>query len=424
MPKLIKRSTIFILLPAIAFAWGFFSHRNKIFPFELLKSTARVFLARPPEVVRRSVPSETPDPRDIQSLLALPYIAATFDPNSQDRGVLIDNPEKTFRGLSFYGSQTQNKAYLIDMEGIVLHEWSRATRIWDHVSLLPNGDVIVLIENEMLFRLDSRSRHLWTYKERVHHDLSVNDEGRIFVLTREVGTIPRIHSTRSTLADAVIILSADGIEMDRISILDVILRSPYASLLPSVSHLRPDEEAHLQLDILHTNHIEVFDGSLAHRSPLFAKNNILFSSMVLNAIAIIGYEERALLWLWGPNNMVGVHHPSLLENGNILLFSNGREKSRILEIDPLTNAVVWVYESEDFYSRTRGSCQRLPNGNTLITESDKGYILEVTHDGEIVWKFANPDVNAHGERAAVWRMTRFQPTDLPFILPRLKNVAQ
>ncbi len=34
--------------------------------------------------------------------------------------------------------------------------------------------------------------------------------------------------------------------------------------------------------------------------------------------------------------------------------------------------------------------QRLPNGNTLITESSGGRIFEVTRDGEIVWEFFNP----------------------------------
>jgi hypothetical protein len=32
----------------------------------------------------------------------------------------------------------------------------------------------------------------------------------------------------------------------------------------------------------------------------------------------------------------------------------------------------------------------LPNGNTLITESDGGRLFEVTADGQIVWEFVNP----------------------------------
>jgi hypothetical protein len=59
--------------------------------------------------------------------------------------------------------------------------------------------------------------------------------------------------------------------------------------------------------------------------------------------------------------------------------------------------------------------QRLPNGNTLITESDRGYVHEVTPEKETVWRFANPDVNEEGKRMAIWRMTRFRRADLTFL---------
>jgi hypothetical protein len=49
----------------------------------------------------------------------------------------------------------------------------------------------------------------------------------------------------------------------------------------------------------------------------------------------------------------------------------------------------------------------LPNGNTLITESDTGHVFEVTPAGERVWEFAVPAFDEQGNRAAVWRATRF-----------------
>ena len=89
------------------------------------------------------------------------------------------------------------------------------------------------------------------------------------------------------------------------------------------------------------------------------------------------------------------HQPTVLDNGNILLFDNRGHQgySRVIELDPTDMSVEWTYagdEPEDFYSRECGSNQRLPNGNTLITESDRGKALEVTPDGTVVWKFLNP----------------------------------
>jgi hypothetical protein len=44
----------------------------------------------------------------------------------------------------------------------------------------------------------------------------------------------------------------------------------------------------------------------------------------------------------------------------------------------------------------------LPNGNTLITESDGGRLVEVTPKGEIAWEFLNPvRAETNQERTAV-----------------------
>ena len=43
-----------------------------------------------------------------------------------------------------------------------------------------------------------------------------------------------------------------------------------------------------------------------------------------------------------------------------------------------------------FYSNLMSGAQRLPNGNTLITEADVGRVFEITASGEVVWEYA-PD---------------------------------
>ena len=55
----------------------------------------------------------------------------------------------------------------------------------------------------------------------------------------------------------------------------------------------------------------------------------------------------------------------------------------------------WSYgedPSEHFYSAALGACYRLPNGNTLIVESNAGRILEITPDKAIVWEWTNPNI--------------------------------
>jgi hypothetical protein len=88
-----------------------------------------------------------------------------------------------------------------------------------------------------------------------------------------------------------------------------------------------------------------------------------------------------------------------------------------MEIDPLTGRTVWEYGGRgvDFSSRTMGSCQRLPNGNTLITESENGRAVEVTRDGRTVWEFYNPArAGDDGELVAVLFEVVRLPGDFPF----------
>ncbi len=258
-----------------------------------------------------------------------------------------------------------------------------------------------------------KSELLWAYKGRPHHALDVFEE-KIYVLDRSEAIRPEIDEARPTLIDYISILGLDGLEVERVSILDLLLSSPYAFLLPSLdpSAREGDKQS---LDILHTNHIELFDGRLADRSPIFERGNVLLSLRNLNAILILDKSMREILWLWGPGNLTFQHHPQLLDNGNLLIFDNGIERSRILEIDPLNLDIVWSYEADDFFSEARGSAQRLPNGNTLITESDSGWVFEVDREGRIVWSFANPDVDESGNRGAIYRMTRYAHEDLPFL---------
>ena len=51
----------------------------------------------------------------------------------------------------------------------------------------------------------------------------------------------------------------------------------------------------------------------------------------------------------------------------------------------------WTYTNPgDFYSHAAGNAQRLPNGNTLFCDRDRGAIWEVTAAGDTVWKYISP----------------------------------
>jgi hypothetical protein len=100
----------------------------------------------------------------------------------------------------------------------------------------------------------------------------------------------------------------------------------------------------------------------------------------------------------------------------MLLFDNcgQRNQSTIWEFNPVTREVYWYYRGNSrhpFFSAVCGTAQRLPNGNTLITESDNGRVFEVTRDKEIVWEFYNPHRAGEDDEyiAMVPEMVRLPP---------------
>jgi len=358
---------------------------------------------------------------DLGLLTQLGYVEGTLDPEGGAGGVLHYEPGRAAEGLSFYTSRSVPGARLIDMQGRLVHRWEGQGSGWAHAELLADGRVLVIQKDERVFQVDAGGRELWSLPLRAHHDLWVDPEdGEIFVLTRRVASRPELHPRAELLVDFVTVLSPQGRQLREIDLLDALRSSEFAWLLPDLLGYPAGEVA---LDVLHTNHVEGIPPGRAH--GFYHASDLLLSFRNLNAIALLDTTARRVRWVWGPNNVTFQHHPTLLESGRILLFDNGLERSRLLELDPRDGRIAWRYAPESgFFTRTRGSSQRLWNGNTLVTESDRGRVREIDPAGRVVWSFANPDVNERGERVAIWRMTRVPASQLRFLSGAVRAAAR
>ena len=190
----------------------------------------------------------------------------------------------------------------------------------------------------------------------------------------------------------------------------------------------------------------------------FAPNNVIISSRQASFLAIIGRDGK-VVWQLGPDfsksrelraigQIVGQHHAHIIPKGlpgagNLMVFDNGgssgygfanpiapngvgafaRATSRVLEINPVTLALVWSYSANRFFSTNISGAQRLPNGNTLITAGAGGRIFEVTNQGNIVWEYLYPAFGAGGSNA-VYRAYRLPYDWIPQLQrPTEKAVA-
>jgi hypothetical protein len=218
-------------------------------------------------------------------------------------------------------------------------------------------------------------------------------------LTRKAILLPRWIAKEPILDDIITVLDADGRELASVSLLECAKNSAYQEVYEAV---------YKGGDIYHTNSLQLLDGRHAGTLEAFAAGDLLISIRELNRLAVVDLEARRMTW-----TLVGSwrsqHEPTLLEGGTILLFDNQWQprRSRVLELDPLSGAELWSYQEEQpgrFFSESCGSCQRLSNGNTLISESAAGRAFEVTPAGEIVWEFHNPFRGGEDGALIAWVM--------------------
>lgn len=348
---------------------------------------------------------------------SLGYVGGSV-PAPQAVNVTVHDPEHAFDGLNLYTSGHGGEATLMDMDGRVLHRWSYALHdawpglpegrvhenFWRRVHLYPNGDLLVLWEGLGILKLDADSNLVWKTQNHAHHDFEVLPDGSIYVLTRRSRMVPRLHPERRILDDRVTRLDAEGREIHSFSILDALESRDWERLYADGSG-----------DILHTNAIEVLGRELEGIHPAFRRGNLLLSVRTLGMIGVIDIETETFAWT-ATGAWRGQHQPVALHNGRILLFDNlgAGKQSRVMELDPRTLTAVWTYQGDaehPFYTASSGLSARLPNGNTLITESDAGRAFEVTPDSEIVWEFYNP--NRTGEKreliATLFEVMRLPP---------------
>jgi hypothetical protein len=327
-------------------------------------------------------------------------------------------------GLNLMTSGHGTEAILMDMEGTVLHRWSagfdelypdrrddRKTRhpgrdFWRRAALYPNGDLLVIFEGIGLAKLDAASQPLWVSEIPAHHDLQIMPDGSIYVLTRRATIRRGHHRGQPFLEDFVVVLDADGQVVREVSLFDALLASPYAEL-----YRRQKNPAR---DVFHTNSLEVLMPSPGLRLPEFQPGRVLVALPMLDATAVVDLDEERVVW--AHQGEYRFHHdPSLLANGRLLIFDNkgNAGRSRVLELDPVTGEIAWEFAGSPerpLHSDTSSTAQRLPNGNTLITESETGRALEVTRYGETVWEFVSPyRAGSHDELVA----TLFEVLRLP-----------
>jgi hypothetical protein len=342
--------------------------------------------------------------------------AGPASPEAIRAGVTIHVPDKCDPSYVLYNSRNLEMANLIDLEGTLIHSWSYPQGFsWHYAEILPNGHLAAIVKETegvdpgMTLVLDRQSRLVRRFDVAAHHDFDFLENGNFVILCREYVENRAVYvpvesdPAPNTKSDSYLEIAPD----------DTVVWEWHADehALELLDHVdvtfpRPDR------DWAHTNTVEVLrDNPLGRVDPRFKAGNVIFSMRHVDTIGVIEKATGEVVWAWGPGIIEKQHMPTMLEDGHLLIYDNGSEtgRSRVIELDPLTEEIVWQYEADppaSFFSFARGSNQRLPNGNTHIADSDNGRLFEVTPGGEIVWEFVNPD-RTGGRPQPLYRSMRY-----------------
>lgn len=342
------------------------------------------------------------------------------DDDAPDGAIVLDFAD-TCPGYNLYSNRTECSAHLIDADGNVLNEWKDDTCAhWAATTLLPSGDLVAVgasaenpagyDQDSFVVRLSWNGAVRWRRTLTAQHDITAFADGFLtltFDQRREKDTDP----DTDIRDNFIVVLDGNGATLSRHSLYEIFRRSENTTVRTDVKPYEMNGEP--ALDLFHANSVVSLDRpDLRHKHPIFGPGNVLVSMRHQDLIAAIHLPTERVIWSWGRDVCSGQHDASVLDNGNILVFDNGlsRKASRAIEIDPGTAGVVWQYrapEPTDFFTVAGGNAQRLPNGNTLLVNCDKGHAMEVTPDERIVWEFRNPRRNPAGDRGVIAKMRRY-----------------
>ena len=341
-------------------------------------------------------------------------------------GVTVYKPDKCYNGYTVVNPFISRSAHLIDMNGRIVHTWQCRDVDEEGDPLYPifverqAGDAWMSLRwrepgkagrlwpphpQHSVAQLAWDGSVIWRYAPPdgtiPHHDVERLKNGNTLILMLRMEQLPHI-SERPMQNIMLVEVDPEGHTVWEWNAGDHFAEFGFSDEARRLMHVKGG-------DIFHDNTATVLPGNeLEHDDSRFAKGNILASQRNTNLIYIIDKHSGAVVWKWGngEDQLVGQHHPTMLQNGNILIYDNGgragypvkyRFNSRLLEIDPLTEQTVWEYgyeyyqrQSSKFLSSSWGSAQRLPNGNTFSLDTHKGRLFEVTPYGEIVWEYISP----------------------------------
>lgn len=331
----------------------------------------------------------------------------------------IYKPEQAHPSYTLYPVVGNGEVQLIDMDGKILHRWPVDA---ERARLLPNGHLMVIFgskwgrnrspwkeKRNLVAEVDWQGKIVWKYEaaDEAHHDLWRLENGNTIFLRRTM--VPEedrkkikdpVRRAASVRSDSIIEVNPEGKVVwqwhahEHLDLNKCGRRGCEFLRGKKKDRIRSNDWTHMNTVVVIPEN-RWFDAG----DERFRPGNLTVFPRSWWTAMIVDRQSKEVVWRYEGDyrgGLGGGHEPHIIPKGfpgagNMLIFDNGSNahpnESFILEINPVTKELVWVYEDPKFYSVRRGSVQRLKNGNTFISECLTGRAFEVTPKKDIVWEY-------------------------------------
>ena len=395
-------------------------------------------------------------------VFCIPQSAQAY-PSVYPTGVTRYDPDKAYNGYTLlpmvtnYGASAEvirepDYARLIDMNGNLVKDWPEVNS-WQRYRLQPNCSIMAIEEGEVeglnaIVEFDWNGDELWRWSpeqqqaggrlsphqsHHLHHDFELMQNGELLVM----------YSVQVPEEKLELVEDVDWPYFGKIRRKGVQLIGDELAYVNREGEITWTWTAHDHIDVneflpawrriidwTHGNAVRAIPENKWYDNgdERFKPGNVVYNTRNLPYFWVIDRDSGEVVYKGSHRYLggfAGQHEAHMIPKGfpgagNFLVFDNGAYgpnedhigKTLIVEIDPSTNRIAWKYEAAGrawrFYSHSRGSVQRLPNGNTLISEDNTGRIFQVRPDedhpdgGEIVWEY----VAFNSDENPLWALAR------------------
>lgn len=305
-------------------------------------------------------------------------------------------------GFTLFSPIQSNRAYLIDKQGEVAHEWVVQGKCTNWCELLPNGNLWmngagatpapIPFGAGLMREYDWHGNVVWEHEDPMqHHDCRrLPNGGAVYAAWEEIpadvargipGGIPGSEANGKVFGEVIREVDESG----------------------NVVWEWRNSELDFEEFPFHANGLRKNYGHCNTVCPL-PDGNYLLSMKVLNLLLIVERATGNVVWTFQSDGLGGQHDVQITPQGTILVFANNTYSpdlahSQVWEIDIETKEIIWRFTEKhnpmNFFSTHISGVQRLSSGNTLICEGAKGCLMEVTPDRNVVWQYVSPFWASH-----------------------------